>query len=310
MKAHGMGTESQVSSKSTLSTTQQRGYHGNDIRTPADDSGVLTPNSSDDDDDLEFEDAKDQFSGQATPALYQGHLEYPQILNSALHAAVSKNLESDGLSDRKHAGDEVAAESPAKAADEEIDFRTITSDPIDLFIHAGTALCFGLLQLMLSMVPPAFARLLSIFSFRGNRETGLRMLWSATRFKDNVNGAMAGLITLGFHNGAIAFCDILSKDALPEARLRALLAEMRESYPRSKLWLLEEARMLARDRKLETAVDIVANGPKSPLKQVEALGIFEMSLNFLYLHRYQDCAESFIKCVRYFRRQELFFQNY
>ncbi len=185
----------------------------------------------------------------------------------------------------------------AKKAEQDVDFRTITSDPIDLFIHSGTALCYGLLQLLLSMIPPAFARILSIFSFRGDRETGFRLLYSATRFKHNINGAMAGLIYLGFHNGAIAFCDILTKEALPEARLRSLLAEMREIYPKSKLWVLEEARMLARDKRLEDAVATIANGPKSALKQVEALGIFERSLALMYLHRYQDCADSFIECV-------------
>ena len=98
---------------------------------------------------------------------------------------------------------------------------------------------------------------------------------------------MAGLITLGFHNGPIAFCDILSKDALPDARLRALLSEMRELYPNSKLWLLEESKMLSRNRELEAAVENIANGPKSSLKQVEALGIFEMRLQLMYSQRYQ-----------------------
>ena len=150
---------------------------------------------------------------------------------------------------------------------------------------------------MLSMIPSSFGRILSIFSFHGDREAGLRMLWSATRFKRDINGAMAGLITLGFHNGAIAFCDIITPDALPDARLSSLLHEMREIYPKSKLWLLEEARMHSRDRKLETAVDLVTTGPKSSLKQVEALGLFEVSLSLMYLHRYQECADSFIKCV-------------
>ncbi len=183
----------------------------------------------------------------------------------------------------------------AAQADREIDFRTLTDDPIDLFIHSGVGLCFGLLQLLLSMIPPAFGKILSIFSFRGDREAGLRLLWSSTKFKHNVNGAMAGLITLGFHNGAIAFCDILSKDALPEARLRKLLTEMRELYPKSKLWLLEECRMLSRDKRLEDSVKKMSEGPESSLKQIEALALFEKSLSLLYLHRYEECAESFIK---------------
>ena len=106
-----------------------------------------------------------------------------------------------------------------------------------------------------------------------SREAGLRLLWSATRFKHNINGAIAGLITLGFHNGAIAFCDILTQDALPRERLRTLLSEMRQLYPKSKLWLLEEARMLAGDRQLEKAVELMDQSGKSNLKQAEALQV-------------------------------------
>ena len=108
---------------------------------------------------------------------------------------------------------------------------------------------------------------------------------------------MASLITLGFHNAAIALCDIKASDALPEARLRQLLRDMRELYPRSKLWILEEARMLSADHKLDAAVEITKAGNPSPLKQVEALRTFERSLNLMYLHRYEECAASFLKCV-------------
>ena len=43
------------------------------------------------------------------------------------------------------------------------------------------------------MIPPAFSRLLSLFSFRGDREAGLRMLWSATAYKSNINGGTQSL---------------------------------------------------------------------------------------------------------------------
>ncbi|WPG99488.1 Hypothetical protein R9X50_00230300 [Acrodontium crateriforme] len=179
---------------------------------------------------------------------------------------------------------------------EDVDFATITKDPIDLFIHSGKNLCFGLLQILLSMIPPAFSKILAIFSFRGDRESGLRMLWTATKFKD-INGGMASLLTLVFHSGAIALNDILPADALPMPRLKALLHEMRQLYPKSKLWLLEEARMFGTERNLEPAIDILADCEKSPLKQIEALRLFEMSLDYMYLHEYQKCADSFIQCV-------------
>ena len=258
---------------------------------------VSSPDPADNDDDLDFVDAKDSIPDSNVSADYQGHVEHPDMSGLDLQETAPEKLKASLDPAAPPVGVDVDSESAAAQADQEIDFRTITSDPIDLFIHTGTNLCFGLLQLMLSMVPPAFGKILSILSFRGDREEGIRMLWSATKFKHNVNGAMAGLITLGFHNAAIAFCDIISKDALPDTRLRNLLQEMRELYPKSKLWLLEEARIMARDRQLEGAVDLITNGPNSALKQVDALALFEMSLSHMYLHRYQDCAESFIQCV-------------
>lgn len=40
-------------------------------------------------------------------------------------------------------------------------------EPMDVFIHSGSNLCFGLLLLILSLIPPSLGRLLSIIGFRG-----------------------------------------------------------------------------------------------------------------------------------------------
>lgn len=268
-------------------------------------SGVLTPTDSgkrkdgdDDDSDLEFEDAREGNSDLPTPQEYQGHLESLDFSKMDIKGEPSGHPDNKSSDPNHTEGVNVPSTGAAAQAENDIDFRDVTSDEIDLFIHSGTALCYGLLQLMLSMIPPTFAKLLSLFSFKGDRTNGLRLLWSATRFKTNINGAMASLITLGFHNGAIAFCDILSVDALPRQRLSGLLKEMRQMYPKSKLWLLEEARELSADHQLQKAVDITApSSSPSPLKQVEALRTFERSLNLMYLHRYADCAASFLKCI-------------
>lgn len=232
---------------------------------------LVPQQDDDDDDDFDFVDAEE---GQAiaTPTTYQGHLE---------SSDVSKKLNNMSLNDRNNNPDELR-------------FEDFSNHPIDIFIHSGTNLCFGILQLMLSIIPPAFSKLLYIVGFKGDREAGIEMLWRATKYP-NINGAIAGLVTLGFYNGFIGFCDILSQDSYPKERCRALLNDMRRNYPESRLWRLEEARMLAGDKKLEEAVEMTGTQDKSPLKQVEALQWFERSLNCMYLHRYEDCATSFMK---------------
>ena len=46
-----------------------------------------------------------------------------------------------------------------------------TMEPMDVFIHSGSNLCFGLLLLILSLIPPSLGRLLSIIGFRGGKKT-------------------------------------------------------------------------------------------------------------------------------------------
>ncbi|EER42913.1 mitochondrial outer membrane protein iml2 [Histoplasma capsulatum H143] len=194
--------------------------------------------------------------------------------------------------------------SPTQHLDQDPDSNLFTN-PVDAFVHSGANLCFGLLLLLISMVPPAFSKLLYIVGFRGDRRRGLRMLWQASKFH-NLNGAIAGLGLLAYYNGFIRHCDIIDDcpsenedrvDSYSEHRLTALLSVMRHRFPHSHLWLLEESRMQAAKKNLGAALELLSGDTKSPLKQVEALCVFEKSLTSMYLHKYELCAESFIECA-------------
>ncbi len=181
----------------------------------------------------------------------------------------------------------------------------VFSNSLDVFIHSGTNLMFGVLNLMISVVPPAFSKLLFIVGFRGDRDRGIRMLWQASKFS-NVNGGMAGLVIFGWYNGLVGFCDIIPDTDVddpedtagyPATRLRGLLVEMRKRYPKSYLWLIEEARMAAARKDLSGALEILQKPGRSKLKQLKALHMFEMGLDSMYAHQYQLCADTFLQCV-------------
>jgi uncharacterized protein DUF3808 len=104
----------------------------------------------------------------------------------------------------------------------------------DEFIHSSSNMCYGILQIMISMLPPAFSTLSRIIGFKGDRRRGIELLWQASKF-GNLNGALAGLVLLGYYDGFIGFCDILPQSgagAYPKERCRKLLKDFRIRYPK------------------------------------------------------------------------------
>ena len=264
-------------------------------------------NPSTEDDD-KFYDADDVHYDNATKN-YTGHIDLglPEVDTKFNDLSLSEENRRKGVYSTR--SDDLSLAT--KVSND--DFRRFSHDPdphifsnsIDMFVHSGLNLCFGLMLLLISAIPPAFGKLLYIIGFRGDRERGIKMLWQASKFH-HINGGLAGLALLGWYNGVVGFCDIMP-DANPEepddvegypaARLGALLAEMRRRYPKSLLWRIEEARMAAAQRDLDSAIQLLSHTSKSSLKQIVALNMFEKSLAALYSHRYQLCSDSFIACV-------------
>ena len=259
----------------------------------------------------DFEDAKEHVEQTLPIQEYNGNIELNGVLRyqgvGSMSAPTTRRRAFISRSDRGNYVPESSLETrrePSKTPE-----LSSFDHPIDAFIHSGTNMCFGLLLLILSMIPPAFAKLLYIIGFQGDRERGLRMLWQATEY-ENINGATAGLVLLSYNNTFLSFCDILpdgkgklakhaddiSNTEESAQRLEALLHEMRRRYPNSCLWVIEEARMYARKRKLHSGIDLLTERGHSALKQVHALAQFEKSLQTLYAHQYCLCADAFTSC--------------
>lgn len=183
------------------------------------------------------------------------------------------------------------------------------TNPADIFVHSGANMCFGMMQLIISMVPPAFSRLLSIVGFRGDRERGVRMLWQSTKFT-NINAGIAGLVLLAYYNGMMAYADVLPCAAdiaeladpgevvgYPKERCEALLTHMRNMYPDSLLWVLEEARLLATKRQVHDAIRVLKNSRVAKMRQITAVTKFELGLDAMCAMDWPLLRDAFLQCV-------------
>jgi tetratricopeptide (TPR) repeat protein len=90
---------------------------------------------------------------------------------------------------------------------------------IDEYIISGTNLCFGILQLVLSLIPPAIGKVLSVVGFKGSRENGLKMIWESVQGR-NIHGCIGLLALLVFYDGPFQFtdADFDIPDSLDETR--------------------------------------------------------------------------------------------
>lgn len=202
---------------------------------------------------------------------------------------------------------------------------------IDEFIHSGVQLCFGILQLVLSLIPPAIGKVLSIVGFKGDRTTGLRMLWRTAITSRNIHGELALLTLLVFYDGPVQFIDvgfqlpdnhdsnvksILNIENLssisdadvnkilknPNLYTPQILRKARNFFPHNALWLLQESRILASQGRLDEASNLVQNFTDDPntniqMQQVKSLLIFDRAMLYSFKHEFDEAARDFIDLV-------------
>ncbi|RLV85696.1 Mitochondrial outer membrane protein IML2 [Meyerozyma sp. JA9] len=202
---------------------------------------------------------------------------------------------------------------------------------IDEFIHSGVQLCFGILQVVLSLIPPTIGKVLSIVGFKGDFDAGMKMLWRTAITSRNIHGELALLCLLVFYDGPIEFIDngyqvpnknakavrevfaIDNRSTVSDEELKAitenpsaytpqLLERARTHFKHNALWILQQGRMLAAQGNLDEAISLMQGFTDDPnnkinMRQIEGLFLFDRSMLYAFRHSFDECARDFVKLV-------------
>ena len=114
---------------------------------------VEEPRAREEDED-EFYDADEDHDGNTTTDQYAGHVEINGATVNLEHISLDDDVDHLGTPKTPPIRPDLLDHDPES---------DIFKDPIDVFIHSGANLCFGLLLVMIAMIPPAFG----VSTFRG-----------------------------------------------------------------------------------------------------------------------------------------------
>ncbi|WEJ92684.1 Mitochondrial outer membrane protein iml2 [Yamadazyma tenuis] len=292
--------------KSSLMTGHQRGVSPRAEANTAfrTDEAPATGADDDDSDDDEFSDALDTLDESAD-----------------LTTSVTDPHYADS-----YGGASILTESSTERNDTYLHVSTI-----DEFIHSGVQLCFGILQVVLSLIPPTIGKVLAIVGFKGERDVGLRLLWRNAITCRNIHGDLALLCLLVFYDGPVQFVDqgfqlpehtnanvsviidIGARTSISDSELDKilmnpdfytpqLLDKARTIFPHNALWVLQQGRVLASHGQLKKAIEQMQGFTDDPnnkiqMQQAESLLVFDRGTFYCFDHEFDLAARDFLSLI-------------
>ncbi|KAI9230277.1 MAG: hypothetical protein DHS80DRAFT_29060 [Piptocephalis tieghemiana] len=117
----------------------------------------------------------------------------------------------------------------------------------------------GLFSLILSLLPQRASRALSALGYRGDRAEGLHQLRVCAGKPQDVHAPLAALALLTYHTALAGFLSYPSAPATRFSEAQELCTRMRSRYPRGRLWLLMQGRLLRLSSRLDQAISLLGD---------------------------------------------------
>ncbi|XBW37510.1 hypothetical protein QEN19_003093 [Hanseniaspora menglaensis] len=180
-----------------------------------------------------------------------------------------------------------------------------TTPTIDEFIESGVSLCYGIIQLILSILPPAVTTVLNAIGFNINKLEGLQLLWDVVHERNIFSGLSLGGLVIYYH-GPFKFIDNNFDIPILDEKVKSLIhpgflledqiLKATCVFPGSSLWILQEAMVLSSKGELKTALDVINKNSVEGIQmlQIKAQMVFCRALLYCFTFDFEKAAEDFL----------------
>lgn len=176
---------------------------------------------------------------------------------------------------------------------------------IDEFIESGVSLCYGIIQLILSILPPAVTTVLNAIGFKIDKLEGLELLWDVVNERNIFSGLSLGSLVIYYH-GPFKFIDNNFDIPIEDKKIKQLIhpGNLLDNqilkatcvFPESSLWVLQEGIILSSEGKLKEALDVIGRKPIESIQmlQIKAQIVFCRALLYCFSFEFEKAANDFL----------------
>lgn len=176
---------------------------------------------------------------------------------------------------------------------------------IDEFIESGVSLCYGIIQLILSILPPAVTTVLNAIGFKIDKLEGLQLLWDVVNERNIFSGLSLGSLVIYYH-GPFKFIDNNFDIPIEDKKIRHLIhpGKLLDNqilkatcvFPESSLWVLQEGIILSSEGQLKKALDVIGRKPINSIQmlQIKAQIVFCRALLYCFSFEFEKAAADFL----------------
>ncbi|KAI6101303.1 outer membrane protein Iml2/Tetratricopeptide repeat protein 39 [Pisolithus sp. B1] len=173
--------------------------------------------------------------------------------------------------------------------------------PVEELILSGAALGYGLVNLILSLLPAKIRKVVGFLGYNHDRQSALKAL-EVSAARTGVHAVTAGMVLTAYYGVLLLTSGYQADRKHIIDQYRGIVWRTSQHYPKGSLWRLNKARIQRMTGDPEGAIvtlqEGLQDGQPKPFPQADVMLVFEMAWTLLQCRRYEESAQVFMEVTK------------